>query len=523
MQNRLDVDTSVHWHGLILPPNMDGVPGVSFRGIAPGETFTYRFPIRQSGTYWYHSHSGFQEQLGMFGAFVIEPAEADPIESDVEHVILLSDWTFEDPMRILARLKKSAGYYNFQKPTIAADGLGAIVRNRLSWGAMRMDPTDIADITGATYTYLMNGMGPASNWTGLFEPGQTVRLRLVNAAAASYFDVRIPGLAMTVVQADGQNVEPVTVDELRISIAETYDVLVTPREDRAYTVFAEAMDRSGFARGTLAPRVGMSAAVPPRRKRPLLTMRDMGMSMASMPAAEMPGMEMANGHDMNAMPGHDKGSEKGATTEMGGMRKNGGGEPGMQAGESGPAWARSVPHGPDTHGPGNTMIPEFTKGRLDEPGIGLGEAEHRVLVYTDLRRLVPGNDQREPDREIEMHLTGNMERYIWGFDGKKYSEAPESIAFRYGERLRLTFVNDTMMNHPIHLHGMWMELVNGAGEHKPRKHTVNVKPAERLSVDISVDAPGRWAMHCHILYHMDAGMFRVVEVSEAPEEQRHGK
>lgn len=516
VQNRLDVDTSVHWHGLILPPNMDGVPGVSFRGIAPGETFEYRFPIRQSGTYWYHSHSGFQEQLGMFGALIIDPEGVDPVESDAEHVVLFSDWTFEDPMRILARLKKSAGYYNFQKPTVMEDGLGTILANRLSWGAMRMDPTDISDVTGATYTYLVNGMGPESNWTGLFTPGQTVRLRLINAAAASYFDVRIPGLAMTVVQADGQNIEPVTVDELRISIAETYDVLVTPQENRAYTVYAEAMDRSGFARGTLAPRAGMSAEVPARRKRPLLGMQDMGMSMAG-----MAGMDMGAQDKTPGMPGHDMEGMKGAGMEGMAQSKPNRDAPEMLQGKEVPSWARPVAHGPDSHGPGNSMIPEFTKGRLDEPGIGLDNANHRVLVYTDLKRLVPGEDQREPDREIEMHLTGNMERYIWGFDGKKYSEAPEPIAFRYGERLRVTFVNDTMMNHPIHLHGMWMELVNGA-EHKPRKHTVNVKPAERLSVDISVDAPGRWAMHCHILYHMDTGMFRVVEVSEPSGEKRRG-
>lgn len=496
VHNRLDVDTSIHWHGIILPPKMDGVPGVSFRGIAPGETFTYRFPVRQNGSYWYHSHSGFQEQLGMFGALIIDPKEDDPVQFDAEHTLLLSDWTSEDPMTILARLKKNAGYYNFQKPTIAADGLGQILKNRMSWGAMRMDPTDIADITGATYSYLVNGRAPDSNWTGLFKPGQTLRLRLINAAAASYFDVRIPGLAMTVVQADGQNVEPVEVDELRIAIAETYDVLVTPREDRAYTIFAETMDRSGFARGTLAPRAGMSAELPARRERPLLGMQDMGMAMAM---DEMPGMKKPEDAPMPGMPG---------------MPNHGGHNMAQAKKPELPEWARPVPHGPDTHGPGNTMVPEVTRGRLDEPGIGLDDAQHRVLVYTDLRRLEVGEDLRKPDREIELHLTGNMERYIWGFDGDKYSESPEPIAFHYGERLRLTFVNDTMMNHPMHLHGMWMELVNGAGDHIPRKHTINVKPAERVSVDISVDAPGRWAMHCHILYHMDAGMFRVVEVNE---------
>jgi len=513
VQNRLDVDTSIHWHGLILPPSMDGVPGVSFRGIAPGETFTYRFPIKQSGTYWYHSHSGFQEQLGMFGALILDPLEHDQIESDAEHVITLSDWTFEDPMRILARLKKSAGYYNFQKPTIADDGLSRILANRAKWGAMRMDPTDISDVTGETYTYLMNGRAPESNWTGLFEPGQSIRLRIINAAAASYFDVRIPGLAMTVVQVDGQNVEPVTVDELRIAIAETYDVLVSPTEERAYTVFAEAMDRSGFARGTLAPRIGMSSEIPARRQRPLLQMEDMGMG-------AMAGMDMGTMNMEPDSPDADTGSVTGMPEMIsdgpakGGSHADGTHGMGLDEEAEVPEWARSIAHGPDDHGPGNSMIPEFTKGRLDEPGIGLEDAGHRVLVYTDLRSLVASEDQREPDREIELHLTGNMERYIWGFDGKKYSEAPEPIAFHYGERLRLTFVNDTMMNHPIHLHGMWMELVNGAGEHKPRKHTVNVKPAERLSVDINVDAKGRWAMHCHILYHMDAGMFRVVEVRE---------
>tara|TARA_R110002072_G_scaffold141664_3_gene286927 strand:- start:29411 stop:31300 length:1890 start_codon:yes stop_codon:yes gene_type:complete len=522
VQNRLDVDTSVHWHGILLPPNMDGVPGVSYRGIAPGETFTYRFPVRQSGSYWYHSHSGFQEQLGMFGAFIIDPAEPEPFAWDVEHVVLLSDWTFEDPMRILARLKKSSGYYNFQKPTVAQDGFATILANRAKWGAMRMDPTDIADVTGATYTYLMNGKGPQSNWTGLFEPGQRVRLRIVNAAAATYFDVRIPGLSMTVVQVDGQNVEPVNVDEIRVAIAETYDVLVSPEEGRAYTVFAETMDRSGYARGTLAPRLGMVAATPERRSRPMLTMMDMGMAgmsgmamggMANKPAKpKVDGAKVDVGKGMDAMPGMEHPEERREEVKPDGMPDMAGMD---QQAHEGPAWARPVQHGPDGHGPGNTRVAEVTRGRLDEPGLGLENAGHRVLVYTDLRRLVPGEDQREPEREIEMHLTGNMDRYIWGFDGKKFSEAPEPIAFRNGERLRITFVNDTMMNHPIHLHGMWMELVNGAGKHKPRKHTVNVKPAERISVDISVDAPGRWAMHCHILYHMDAGMFRVVEVGDA--------
>ncbi len=479
VSNALDEDTSIHWHGIILPADMDGVPKVSFPGIRPGETFTYRYPVRQSGTYWYHSHSGFQEQLGVYGPIIIDPVEPEPFTYDREYVVMLADWTFEDPHSVLSKLKKMGGYYNFQRRTFAdlfrsSDaGLG----DRFRWGGMRMDPTDIADVTGATYTYLMNGLPPGGNWTALFRPGERVRLRFINAAAATFFDVRIPGLPMTVVQADGQNVQPVTVDEFRVAIAETYDVIVAPPDDGAYTIFAETMDRSGYASGTLAPREGMSAPIPPRRRRPVRTMADMGMAMdgmAEMEGADMPGMEH--------------------------------GEPG------GKTAADAVPHGPDGHGPGNSMVPEVTGPRLDDPGVGLGEDGWRVLVYRDLRRIDPSFDMREPVREVELHLTGNMERYMWSFDGKKFSQAPEPIPFGLGERLRVTFVNDTMMEHPIHLHGMWMELENGAGSCLPRKHTVNVKPAERLSFLVTPDVTGKWAMHCHILYHMDTGMFRVVEV-----------
>ncbi len=468
-------DSSIHWHGVILPYRMDGVPGVSYAGIAPGEMFTYRFPVRQSGTYWYHSHSGLQEQIGAFGPLIIDPAQPEPFEYDVEHVVMLSDWTFEDPTRVLARLKKQSSYYNYQRQTIAQDGLATILRSRMTWGKMRMDRTDIADITGSTYTYLMNGRAPETNWTGLFRPDQRVRLRFINAAAATYFDVRIPGLEMTIVQADGQNVQPVVVDEFRIAIAETFDVIVTPSDHSAYTIFAEAMDRSGYARGTLATGPGLASAIPERRPRPLLTMRDMGMGMATMQGA----------------------GRKGEAQHR-------------QRTASRPS---SVRHGPDHHGAGNASVATVSGSRLSEPGIGLENARHRVLVYTDLQSLRTRRDERTPGREIELHLTGNMERYMWSFDGKKFSEAGGPIEFVHGERLRLTFVNDTMMNHPIHLHGMWMELDNGAGRHWPRKHTVNVKPAERVSVEITVDALGSWAFHCHILYHMEMGMFRVVRVS----------
>lgn len=506
--NQLEEDASIHWHGVLLPAGMDGVPKVSFPGIKPRETFTYQFPIKQYGTYWYHSHSSLQEQTGVYGPLILTPRDPEPFQSDRDYVVMLSDWTFEDPHRLMARLKKQNDYYNFQRRTVGEfvddvrdNGLKKTVTDRLAWGRMRMAPTDILDVTGASYTYLVNGLPPEGNWTALFRKGERVRLRFINGSAMSIFDVRIPNLKMTVVLADGQYVSPVSVDEFRISTAETYDVIVQPDEERAYTVFAEVMDRSGYARGTLAPREGMSAEIPPRRPRPLRTMTDMGMSMqgASMPGMEMPGMDMSGKAPVAA---HDA-----TSTSRAGMDK------GLGAGNA------PVAHGPDTHGPGNSVIPMVTKSRLDEPGDGLGNDDRRVLVYTDLRDLEPFYDQREPGREIELHLTGNMEHFIWGFDGKKFSEVRQ-IAFRHGERLRLTMVNDTMMDHPIHLHGMWMVLENGAGAHDPRKHTVNVKPAERLSVLISADAEGHWAFHCHLLYHMEMGMFRVIDVSAQTTEAR---
>jgi len=542
-------DTSIHWHGLILPPAMDGVPGVSFDGIKPGTTFAYRFPLKQSGTYWYHSHTGFQEQVGLFGPLIIDPIEPAPYAYDREYVVILSDWTFTDPHLVYSRLKKQSNYYNYQRRTFpdlvrdaGRDGWSAALASRREWARMRMDPTDISDLTGATYTYLVNGLPPAANWTGLFHPGERVRLRFINASAATYFDVRIPGLPLTVVQADGNDVQPVTVDEFRIAIAETYDVIVTPTEDRAYTLFAETMDRSGYAAGTLAPRAGLTAPLPSRRKRPLRTMADMGMDHGTGGGsmAEMPGMAADEhsghggpppsahaGHDMAAMADRAKPAPAPAVdhSKMAGMADM----PGMKMPASPPASSEHagmampaaqptptpepVPHGPGNHGAGNSMVAMAPRNRLHERGTGLEDAPHRVLVYTDLRSLQPRAEVRPSDREIELHITGNMERYIWGFDGKTFSEAPAPVAFKLGERVRLTFINDTMMDHPMHLHGMWSEPDNGAGAYRPKKHTINVKPGERLSLDIEADAPGFWAMHCHILYHMEAGMFRVVSVS----------
>lgn len=497
--NNLDEDTSIHWHGIILPFQMDGVPGVSFDGIKPGETFEYKYPVKQNGTYWYHSHSKLQEQLGHYGPMIIDPANEDPVEFDREYPVILSDWTFESPYKVLSKLKKAEGYYNYQQrdlgeffQDVKKDGFGDAMRNYLSFAKMRMSATDLADITGATYTYLMNGMGPDSNWNALFNKNEKVRLRFINASAGSMFDVRIPGLKMTVVQADGQNVEPTPVDEFRIGIAETYDVIVEPNEEKPFTIFAESLDRSGYARGTLVPREGMEAPVPELRPRPERSMKDMGMKM------DMAGMEMDDNMNME------------------GMNHDGHGD--MNMDHSGMSMAKKatepVKHDPDHHGIGAAAIADYQFDRLDEPGIGLGKDGRKVLVYRDLKSLEPNIDKRQPEREVELHLTGNMERYMWSFDGKEFHEVNGPIEFQHNERLRLTLVNDTMMEHPIHLHGMWMELENGNGNYNPRKHTLLVQPAQRISALVTPRDKGRWAFHCHILYHMEMGMFRVVQVSD---------
>ncbi|MCA1748488.1 MAG: copper resistance system multicopper oxidase [Sphingomonadales bacterium] len=471
--NHLDADSSIHWHGLLLPFEMDGVPGVSFPGIRPHETFTYEFPVRQAGTYWYHSHSDMQEAMGHYGPIVIDPAHRDPVAYDREHVLVLSDWSFMHPHTILRKLKQSPDYFNRQQNTLF-DGREMSAEERLMWGGMRMMPSDIADVTGATYSYLVNGHGPRENWTGLFEPGERVRLRIINASAMSNFNIRIPDLPMIVVNADGENVRPVETDELQIGVAETYDVIVTPTENRAYGFIAESIDRSGLTRATLAPRPGMTAPVPPLRERPTLTMRDMGMA-------------MAGGH-----------AEHGSTG--GGMDH---GEMDMRDGDNAPQVALT---------PGVEMIAPMPAERIGDRGLGLEEVDHRVLVYTDLEALAPNPDPRPPSRDLEIHLTGNMERYMWGFDGRKFSEIVEPIRFARNERVRVKLVNDTMMTHPIHLHGHFFELVNGHPGRQPRKHTVNVLPGGFIRFDLTADAPGDWAFHCHLLMHMHAGMFNVVTV-----------
>jgi len=519
--NTLQEDSSIHWHGILLPANQDGVPGLSFDGIRPGETHTYRFTVRQGGTYWYHSHTRFQEQRGMYGALVIDPLEPEPFAYERDHVVMLSDWTDENPDRVFAKLKKRADYYNFSQPTVGdfvrdvrARGFGQALSDRVAWGGMRMDRTDLSDVTGATYTYLMNGHAPAGNWTGLFTPGERVRLRFINAAAMSYFDVRIPGLAMRVVAADGQYVHPVTVDEFRIASGETLDVIVEPSGQDAFSVCAQSMDRTGMASGTLAVRHGLRAPVPALDPRPLLTMDDMGHgqhggggeemspAMPDMPAglhpvpgAAEPATRPADPHAAHGVPAPPNNEH--SAHQM----------PPMAAANA------TMPVHPSSER-GNPLVDMQTMmptSRLADPGIGLRGNGRRVLTLADLHTSFPDPDGREPGRTVEFHLTGHMERFVWSFDGVKSSDA-DPIRLTYGERLRVVLVNDTMMPHPMHLHGMWSDVEDDEGEFQLRKHIVDMPPGTRRSFRVRADALGRWAFHCHLLYHMAAGMFREVRV-----------
>ena len=570
--NNLDEPTSVHWHGLILPYQMDGVPGLSYPGIAPGETFTYRFPIKQSGTYWFHSHSGFQEPDGAYGAIVIEPQGREPFRYDREYVVQLTDKHPHSGDRIMRNLKSSADYYNRQQQTVGdfwrdsrERGLAATLKDRLMWGDMRMMSSDIEDVQG--FTGLINGKGPEQNWTGLFKPGERVRLRLINSSAMTYFDVRLPGLKMTVVQADGNNVQPVTVDELRIGVAETYDVIVQPKEDQAYTLFAESMGRSGFARGTLAPREGMQGEIPALRPAPLLTMADMGMAHAGMDHGDMAGMDHSgmnhgdmagmdhSGMNHGDMAGMDhRGTSHGDMAgmdhsgmnhgDMAGMDHSGmnhGDMAGMDHGSMSHGDMAGTDHGSMSHGDMAGMdhsgMNHGDMAGMDHGGMNHGEAaalpadpfyaegsglipqaynDGRFLSYADLRAQKPLYEDREPTREIELRLTGNMERYIWSINGIKESDA-EPIRLQYGERVRFKFVNETMMTHPMHLHGMWSILDVGADQWNPVKHVISVAPGTTVYMETEVDAPGKWAFHCHLSYHAAAGMFRTVIVEGGPE------
>ncbi len=509
--NDLDVDSSIHWHGLLLPFQMDGVPGVSFPGIKPRSTFVYEFPVIQSGTYWYHSHSGLQEQLGHYGPIVVDPEGADPIAYDREHVIVLSDHSPLSPEAIFRKMKVNPGHFNMQRQTLGGllAGKDQPLKERLEWGKMRMDPTDIADANGSTYQFLVNGYGPKDNWTALFNPGERVRLRIINASAMTIFNVRIPGLRLTIVQADGLNVRPVEVDEFQIAVAETYDVIVTPTEPQAYTLVAEANDRSGMGRATLSPRAGMAADVPPLRERPLATMKDMGMGDMDMSGGAMKGMAVgATGADCtpeHAKMGHCTPADAApAAVDHAAM---GHGSGGMDHSMRDFSVAPQV-----DKNPGVQTISPMPTDRMNEPGQGLENIDHKVLTYHDLVALDRNPDVRAPDRSLDIHLTGNMERFMWSFDGMKMSDHHEPIPFLEGERVRINLINDSMMSHPIHLHGHFFELVTGKGDHSPRKHTVLVQPGGTASFDFTADALGDWAFHCHMLYHMHAGMMRVVSV-----------
>ena len=501
--NRLRETASIHWHGIILPFQMDGVPGVSFAGIAPGETFTYRYTLEQSGTYWYHSHSGMQEVTGLYGALIVEPRDRETIRADREHVVLLSDWTGSDPMRALAKLKAQGDVFNQHRPTfvkfmqdVRAKGMHAAMAERDMWNAMRMSPSDLADLSSTVLSYLVNGRTPGANWTALFNPGERVRLRCINGSGNTFYDVRIPGLKLTVVQADGQDVEPVTVDEFRFGPGQTYDVIVQPKDD-AYTLFAQSMDRTGYARATLAVRPGLSAPVPALDAVQWLTMADM-----------MGGMAQGGGHDMAAM-GHGSmvGMNHAGMASMQGM----GGMPGMA---SNPLQkpGTTVRHARTEWGPGADMRVDMPRTNLDDPGVGLRDNGRRVLTLADLKTVGGSLYAGGPEREIELHLTGNMERYTWSFDGLDFTDS-RPVHFRYGERLRVILHNDTMMTHPMHLHGMWSELETPGGAFQARLHTVPVQPAQRVSFLVTADALGRWVWHCHLMFHMDMGMFREVLVS----------
>ncbi|QGY41440.1 copper resistance system multicopper oxidase [Pseudodesulfovibrio cashew] len=507
--NNLAETSSIHWHGIILPERMDGVPGISFDGIAPGTTHRYRFTVNQSGTYWYHSHSGFQEQTGMYGAIVIDPIDPEPYSFDRDFVLVLSDWSDEDPTSIYSKLKKLSHYYNFNERTIwdltreiEEKGLLRTWNDRAMWNQMRMSDRDLSDVTGYTYTFLINGQTPADGWTGLFKRGEKVRLRIINGSAMTFFDLRIPGLKMTVVAADGQDIVPVSVDEFRIGVAETYDVIVEPKDDSAYCIFAQAIDRSGYARGTLTPDVSMKAEVPEMDPLPILGHQDMGMAMNMEGMDHGGGMDTASHDSMNmtGAPAMDH-SQHQMAKPMQDMAMLGRAGFGSQA---------PINHAPTEYGPHVDMRADNPLARLDDPGVGLRDNGRRVLTYSDLRNLYHTPDMREPEREIQLHLTGSMSRYMWSINGVKYADA-EPIHFKYGERLRITFVNDTMMNHPMHLHGMWSDLETGDPHTIPRKHTVIVQPGSKLSCLVTADAMGSWAFHCHLLYHM-LGMFRKVVV-----------
>ncbi|APG61986.1 copper-binding protein [Sphingorhabdus lutea] len=527
IHNMLDEDSSIHWHGILLPFQFDGVPGISFPGIKPDGHFQVPLTPRQSGTYWWHSHSGLQEQAGHYGPIIVDPAGPDPVEYDREHIILLSEFTPMHPHTIMKKLKSGEGYFNRNK-TSATDEYAMSAQERLMWGRMRMMPTDISDVSAPTYTYLINGHGPEDGLELPFKPSERVRLRIINGSAMTFFNIRLPGLPMTVVQADGLNVQPVEVDELQIGVAETYDVVVTPDKPGAFAIAAEAMDRSGMAQASLTSQPGMKAGFPALRDAPLLTMADMGMDHGNMDHGNMDHGDMGamdhSAHGKDAAPKMDHGTMDHSTMDHSKMGHGAMGDP-MPVADTGKPEMQMDMSGMNMRdtsklpadvkvGPGIDMVAMNAPDRTGYPGLGLDKVPHRVLNYRMLKSLEMDHGKRKPDREMELHLTGNMERYMWSFDGKKFSAVgDEPIRFAYDERVRVKLVNNTMMAHPIHLHGMFFEVVNGQGHHQPKKHTVIVQPGSSATFDVTTDEPGDWAFHCHLLYHMHAGMMQTVSVA----------
>ncbi|WP_335952163.1 copper resistance system multicopper oxidase [Acinetobacter beijerinckii] len=521
-------DSSIHWHGLLLPGIMDGVPGFNkFNGIAPNKTYEYKFKVRQNGTYWYHSHSKGQEQDGLYGAFVIYPKDKTPLtaaeKTDKDYVVLLSDFHNSTSDQIMKNIKKEADYYQNRRETVfdvlkqvKRDGLKATWQDRSMWNQMRMLKTDMSDVT--KYTFLMNGKTPEQNWTGNFKEGERVRLRFINASAMSFFDVRIPNLKMTVVSADGQPVKPVPVDEFRIGTAETYDVIVEPKQAN-YQIEAESIDRSGFSIGTLHNENTLpvkNILMPKPRPRSLLTMEDMGMG------HDMSSMEGMN-HDMSSMGSnskdqsmsgmnHDMSSMEGMNHDMPSKGSNS-----KDQSMSGMNHDMSSMQGMTHNMEMNTAMTSPTQVKNGENVYGWANASTpaglKALQYSDLQSLTPQKDTRAPEREIEIRLGGNMERYIWTINGKKFNET-EPFKVKYGERIRLKFVNDSMMAHPMHLHGMFMQLENGQdASNMPNKHTVIVPPGKTVTTLLTADELGEWAIHCHLLYHMSAGMMNKLIVA----------
>jgi CopA family copper-resistance protein len=534
--NTMDVDASIHWHGIILPYTMDGVPGFSYPGIRPGETFTYQFTVQQNGTYWYHSHSGYQEQTGLYGAIVILPKKAQPIQFDHDYVIQLSDWSDTPPTTIYANLKKMGDYYNYHRRTVGdfwdeirQKGLVKAWEARSMWGKMRMSDRDLSDVSGSTYTYLMNGVSPNAHWRAVVESGKKVRLRFVNSSSMTFFDVRVPGIKMTVIAADGNLIQPVKVDEFRIGVAETYDVIVEPNTSlRPYAIFAQAIDRSGYAIGSLTSSPTQLATIPKMDPLPILTMKDMGMSMSNMSGMDMGHQPMKSSEDMSGMKGMNMGHQSMKPSEdMSGMKgmnmdhqtmkssEDMSGMKGMTNADSQVIPMNMNPKLPQMKvaqkfGPQTNMVATDPQYRLNDPGVGLRKNGRKVLTYADLKNLYPTRHEPKPTQELVLHLTGNMERYMWSINGIPFDEA-KPLNFKYGERVRITFINDTMMNHPMHLHGLWSDLETGDENHIPRKHTIVVQPGSKISYRVTMNAMGEWPFHCHMLYHM-MGMMRRVQV-----------